>query len=86
MIEVTIKEWNKNKSWTTWGEKARIQFTSRIKDKSSLSYTDIKRLSRGILKKEISSFQLDLAKKKTDADSVLHVLESLGADYEIKET
>ena len=82
MIKVIIKDWDETKAWTSWGDHERAQFRSRIKELSSLSNTEIKRLSRSIFKGCTKKFVLDKIDSKDKAESLRHLFESMGANIE----
>ena len=83
MVTVIIREWNKSSSWTDWGGHEKDQFLSRVRERTSISNTDLKRLARDVLNRKTDTIKLDLIESKNDAEPVRHLLESLGATVEI---
>ena len=83
MVTVIIKEWNESKSWANWGGHEKDQFISRVRERSSITNTELKRLAKGVLDKSINIIKLDLITDKMEAECVRHLLESIGAEIEI---
>lgn len=82
MIKAIIKDWDETKAWASWGDRERSQFRSRVKELSSLSNTEIKRLSRSIFNGSTKEFILDKIDTMEQAESLRHLFESIGADIE----
>ena len=83
MIKIEIKGWDSNKSWTNWSGQAKRQFIHRMRELSNADHTEIKRLARRVLDKETMEFKLDRISRSEDAESIKHLLESLGATVEV---
>ncbi len=84
MIKAIIKDWDETKAWASWGDHERAMFRSRVKQLSSLSNTEIKRLSRSIFSGDTKEFILDKIDSRDKAESLRHLFESLGADIEFE--
>jgi len=84
MIKIEIKTWDRDKAWTDWSGQAKRQFVNRMRELSNVDNTEIKRLARKVFEKEKMEFTLDRISQPEKADSIRHLLESLGAIVEIK--
>lgn len=83
MITVIIKQWDKSKSWTNWGGHEKDQLISRVRERSSISNTELKRLAKDVLDRNVYVISLDLINDKMDAECIRHLLESIGAKVEV---
>jgi hypothetical protein len=82
MIRAIIKNWDEDKAWASWGNHERAQFKSRVEALTSMSKTEIKRLSRSIFNGDTTEFVLDKIDSREEAESLRHLFESIGADIE----
>jgi hypothetical protein len=77
MTEIHILKWDKSRAWTDWSGHLRTGLSDLLKDASpSLRLTERKRLSRQILKGEVSVITVENEKY---AESLSHILEATGA-------
>ena len=86
MINIRILSWSEENSWTTWGGQYKQQFVNRAREYTSMSNTDLKRLSRMVFEKEVHIIELDKTDSKLEASGVSHLLESMGAKVEVTKT
>jgi hypothetical protein len=80
-IKITVLSWDANRSWTDWDGKARYQLVPRLVEFGQQPRLEAKRLARRIMARELVSLTLPSDK---GVEGIRHVLESLGAEVEIK--
>ena len=83
MLQIKIKTWDKGRSWTNWGGRYKKQFIHRVREHTSMSNTEIKRLAKKVFDEESSLIVLDKISKASEAFGVCHLLESMSAMIEV---
>jgi len=79
-------DWNEGDGWTTWSGQYKQQFVSGAKEYTSMSNTELKRLSRMVFEKEVHLIELDKIDSELKASGLCHLLESMGAKVEVTKT
>ncbi len=75
--------WDENKRWSGPGAWNRSTLVDSLARCTALHGTELKRLARRLLSKELIEFDIANASEATHA---AHILESLGAKIEIRDT
>ena len=89
MIHIKISHWVEDGEWSTtppWANQHKKQFVNRAREYTSMSNTELKRLSRRVFDKETYIIELDKAVTELEATGVCHVLETMGAKFEVSKT
>jgi len=76
-----IKSWSNERAWASEGSWPLKAYCQRIQICTDLSGTELKRVARLLMKKEINKIE-NINKEK--AEPIRHTLESSGAEVEIK--
>ncbi len=81
MSTLYIKSWSNERAWASKGSWPLKAYCQRIQDCTNLKGTELKRVARLIMSKELHKIE-NVNKEK--AVAIRHTLESSGAEVEIK--
>jgi len=81
MATLHIKEWSDAHAWASANSWSLKTYCQRIEMCTNLHGTELKRIARLVMKKQL--FELDLTNSEK-AEALIHTLESMGASVEVK--